>query len=66
MFFFLEFENLGVFFFEFYVGNCMDRFFFLWENMLEKGMGKEFLVIRLEGNFILKCFMVCVKIVVYF
>lgn len=44
----------------------MDRFFFLWENMLEKGMGKEFLVIRLEGNFILKCFMVCVKIVVYF
>lgn len=63
---FLEFENPGVSLSEFYAGNCMDRLFFSWENMLEKGMGKEPLAIRLEGNSTLKCSMVCAKTAVYF
>ena len=37
---FLGFENPEVSFSGFYVGNCMDYLFYLWENMLENEMGK--------------------------
>ena len=53
---FLGFENPEVSFSRFYVGNCMDYLFYLWENMLENEMGKGPLAIIIGGKFYIKMF----------